>query len=76
MRKRTFIYTWWAGVIPDTFGDRSILHRARFAGARRAMPGGAARRGRPASRRRLEAEIVGLVCVPYLIKLGAAYERG
>jgi hypothetical protein len=41
---REFIYTWWSGVIPDTFAERSLFRRVRY-GRLRARAGGV--RGMP-----------------------------
>ena len=52
MRDRGFVWTWWAGTVPDYFGTRSVFHVARFGvlRIRRAVAsdalGGVARRGR------------------------------
>lgn len=47
---RRFVWTWWAGMVPDSFGVRSIFHVGRVGvlRGRRVMPtGGVARRGTP-----------------------------
>jgi len=28
MQSRSFVWTWWAGLVSDTFGPRSVFHRA------------------------------------------------
>lgn len=30
MHARRFVWTWWAGLIPDSFGSKSVFHVARF----------------------------------------------
>lgn len=30
MYDRGFVWTWWAGIVPDTFGIRSVLWSARW----------------------------------------------
>ena len=30
MRSRQFVFTWWAGLVRDTFGPNCLFHVARF----------------------------------------------
>jgi len=56
-RDRAFVWTWWAGMIRDSFGPHSVFHVARFGSLRiwRARgSGGEARRGRPTADRQPE----------------------
>jgi len=48
MHDRRFVWTWWAGMVPDSFGARSLFCVARWGSlrVRRVIPtAGVARRG-------------------------------
>lgn len=35
LRSREFVYTWWAGTVPDTFAVQSVFKVARIGADRR-----------------------------------------
>jgi hypothetical protein len=37
MRDREFVWTWWAGLVRDSFGPGSIFHVARVGSLRRSL---------------------------------------
>ena len=47
MRDRQFVWTWWAGTVPDYFGTRSVFHVARFGVLRIRRACGASSAGKP-----------------------------
>jgi len=49
MEDRQFVWTWWAGLVRDSFGPGSVFHVARFGSLR--IRSGAARRRRGNARR-------------------------
>jgi len=79
MRQKQFVWTWWAGLVRDSFGSRSIFRVARFGVLKvcrrtASVSGGVARRGRPTA---AAFAFPGLVCVPYLTEiLGDLGEKG
>jgi len=70
MRDREFVWTWWAGTVPDYFGPKSLFHVARFGvlrirrACRSGGSGGEARRVRPTADRRPPFLVPLLNCVP------------
>ena len=47
MRDRGFVWTWWAGTVPDYFGPKSLFHVARFGVLRIRRACGASSAGMP-----------------------------
>jgi hypothetical protein len=70
MRAREFVWTWWGGLLADTFGPKSVFRCARVRHLRRLACASSDRRGRPKGATRRTAAGAAVVQSDHFLGIG------